>query len=136
MVKKHSTCWDIYVKKVGFGGEYHDFYFHSKSTFYIARWLKVTKERYFRLYLVLLLQFWAIKTSLVMRSFFVHWKLHTFCHKFFEKGFENVEKNSLTPLPTGMLRLSWDNLIIVQRRQLVYLDLGKNNWGHTYHRFF
>ena len=43
------------------------------------------------------------------------------------KKAKNHQKKLLDPPPTGMLRSSCDNLTIAQSRQLVYLDLGKNN---------
>ena len=46
--------------------------------------------------------------------------------QFLLKKLQEKAKNLGLPPPRGMLRSSWDNPVIVQRRQLVYLGPGKN----------
>ena len=57
------------------------------------------------------------------------------CETKTRKKRQKSEKSELDPPLRGMLRSSWDSPISAQRRQLVYLDLGKKDYGHTYHSF-
>ena len=116
--------------------ECHDFHFHSKVAVTSQNDFSCHREILQTLFDIYFCNFEQLKPLLHEYNFFGDSKFHIFCKKFVKKASKLLKKIFLTPPPRGMLRSSWNNPLIAQRRQLVYLDLGKNNQGHTYHSFF